>query len=90
MLDGVQAARSGGIMNENMKCPKCAGHMVQGFVPDYSPNLTLVSGWLKGQPQRSFWSRTKGSPRDSTPIGAFACEKCGFLELYADPRFAAR
>ena len=63
--------------------------MLQGFVPDYSYGAALVGGWQAGQPKKSFWTKTKASFDEGIPIGAYRCEKCGFLEFYADPRFAA-
>jgi C4-type Zn-finger protein len=73
----------------NSKCPKCNGEMVQGFVPDYSHSAALVGRWLEGHPQKSFWNRTKAPYNEGVPIGAFRCQKCGFLEFYSDPKFAA-
>ena len=73
-----------------MKCPKCAGKMAQGFVPDYTHQQALVEGWHEGQPKKSFWIQTKAPRNQGFPIGAFRCEKCGYLELYADPKFAAQ
>jgi hypothetical protein len=64
--------------------------MVQGFVPDYSHGAVLVAGWQAGQPKKSFWTNTEAPLLEGVPIGAFACTKCGFLEFYAGPRFAAQ
>jgi Domain of unknown function (DUF6487) len=74
-----------------MKCPKCTGNMVQGFVPDfYSHSAVIVGSWHAGQPKKSFWTQTTAPRAEGIPIGAFRCEKCGYLELYADPKFAAQ
>jgi predicted nucleic-acid-binding Zn-ribbon protein len=76
--------------SEQKKCPKCAGNMIQGFV-HYSHDIAFVGNWFRGQPKKSFWTGTKGAPHDQgVPTGAFACEKCGFLEFYAGPDFAAQ
>lgn len=64
--------------------------MVRGFLPDQSYGATLVGNWYPGDPEKSFWTGTKRRPLIGLPVGAFRCEKCGFLELYADNRFAAR
>jgi len=48
-----------------------------------------VSAWHPGQPKQSFWRTTKVSSEECIPIGAFRCPECGFLEFYADPKFAA-
>ncbi len=76
--------------SEQKKCPKCAGNMVQGFVPDYSHQHARVLGWHDGQPKKSFWTGTKAPIDEGFPIGAFRCEKCGYLEFYANPNFAAQ
>jgi len=65
--------------------------MLQGFVPDYySHGATAVGSWHAGQPKKSFWSRTKVPAAEGLPIGAFRCEKCGFLEFYSDAKFEAQ
>jgi len=64
--------------------------MVQGFVPDYSHGAALVGSWHEGEPEKSFWHRTKAPLANGIPIGAFRCRDCGFLELYSDPSFAAK
>jgi hypothetical protein len=78
------------MMCEQMKCPKCAGKMVQGFVPDYSDASIFVSSWHEGKPRKSFWTVAKAPRIDGVSIGAFRCEKCGYLEFYADAKFAAQ
>ena len=76
---------------ELLSCPRCKGEMVQGFVPDYySHAANFVAQWHEGQPKKSFWTRTKTPSTKGIPIGAFRCRQCGFLELYADPKFAAQ
>ena len=64
--------------------------MCQGFVPDYTYGAFFVGCWHAGQPKKSFWTNTKVSHGEGVPIGAFRCEKCGFLEFYADRKFAAK
>ena len=71
------------------QCPKCKGRMVQGFIPDYSEGSILVGSWHEGPPRKSFWGNTKAPLSGGTPIGAFRCEGCGYLEYYADAKFAA-
>jgi hypothetical protein len=75
--------------NEKLLCPKCKGEMVQGFVPDYSQAAIMVGSWHPGRSKKSFWTRIKLPPSGGFPIGAFRCEKRGFLEFYGDPAFAA-
>ena len=76
--------------DEKLQCPKCKGDMIQGFVGDYSEGSLLVPGWHAGQPKKSFWGRTKARLSEGLPVGAFRCQKCGFLEFYSDSRFGAR
>ena len=77
-------------MINDMQCPKCQGRMVQGFVPDQTHGGTLVAKWYEGQPEKSFWTSTKRPETEGVPIGAFRCQKCGFLEFYAHLKFAAQ
>jgi len=76
--------------NERMQGPKCKAEMVQGFVPDFAHGGIFVEGWHAGQPKKSFWMGTKARATEGVPIGAFRCQNCGFLEFYADPKFAAQ
>ena len=71
-----------------MKCPKCEGQMIQGFVPEYAKECAVVSEWHEGAPRKSFWAGTKIKPGEGVPIGAFRCQRCGFVKCYADPKFA--
>jgi len=65
--------------------------MLLGFVPDYySHAAVFVGSWHAGQPKKSFWTRTKAAHAEGLPIGAFRCQKCGFLEFYSDVKFAAK
>ena len=68
-------------------CPKCDGEMIQGFVVDHTYGAHLVASWIPGAPESSFWRGTKNGP--AIPIGTFRCSSCGFLESYAQRRFAA-
>ncbi len=78
-------------MKEDLKCEKCKGDMVQGFIPDSMDGVTsFVSSWVEGKPQKSFWSHTKAPFERRIPIGVFRCKGCGFLEFYSDEEFAAK
>lgn len=72
-----------------MQCPKCKGELVQGFVADHSMAAALVASWHAGQPRKKLVGHTKARRSDGVPMGAFRCQKCGFVEFYADPKFAA-
>jgi len=75
--------------DEGLQCPKCKGEMIQGFVGDQSDGNLYVAGWHAGQPKKSFWFGAKSGHSEALPIGAFRCQKCGFLEFYSDRRFEA-
>ena len=62
---------------------------MQGFVPDFAHGAVLVPGWQAGEPKKSFLGIIKTKRKEAVPIGAFRCSKCGFLEFYADAKFAA-
>ncbi len=76
---------------ETTRCPKCNGEMVQGFIFDFHPGgKRLVSNWVEGAPEKAFWTVTKVPTEKCIPVGTFRCSGCGFLELYAQPEFAAK
>ena len=85
---------SGGLsMNtEAIRCPKCNGEMVQGFISDYKDWASCrVSNWVEGAPGKSRWFGTVLAPAEKCiPVGTFRCSVCGFLESYAQPEFAAK
>jgi len=77
-------------------CPKCKGQMQEGFIfgyPQYGlwlfghPALMVVSAWVEGAPERSFWRsfgtgiRLKGKKK--IPPRTYRCSSCGYLESYA-------
>ena len=64
--------------------------MEQGFVLDNTYGARVVSRWVAGVPQKSFWVGTKLPDEELVPIGAYRCSSCGYLELYAGPEFAAK
>lgn len=75
-------------MNDG-RCPKCRGEMVRGFVPDVMYGGARVEQWYEGLPQTSFWTGTKVERGAGIPIGVFRCTGCGYLEFFADHKFAA-
>ena len=84
---------SGGLsMNtEAIRCPKCNGEMMQGFIFDRGDGgLRRVINWVEGAPEKAFWTITKVSKEKCVPVGTFRCSVCGFLESYAHPEFAAK
>lgn len=78
-------------MKKSSVCPKCdSGEMIQGFLPEFTHTAVFVTGWQEGNPKKSLWTRTKASPRKTMPVGAFRCNRCGYLEFFANPDFAAK
>ena len=76
---------------ETTRCPKCNCAMVQGFIVDFhAGGQRLVSNWVEGAPEKSFWHRTDVPADKCIPVGTFRCSGCGLLESYAGPEFAAR
>jgi hypothetical protein len=75
-------------MSANVRiCPKCQGEMVQGFVADFAHAQVVVSTWVEGPPEKSFWHGTKVPQEKCIPIGTFRCAARGYLESYAQPDF---
>ena len=76
---------------EPTRCPKCDGAMVLGFIFGFhAGGKRLVSSWVEGAPEKSWWRVTKVPPEKCLPVGTFRCSACGFLESYARPEFAAK
>ncbi len=72
------------------RCPKCGGEMVQGFVFESEGPRRMVSTWVEGAPEKSFWQGAKVPAEKCVPVSTFRCPACGFLESYARPEFAAK
>ena len=77
---------------EAIRCPKCNGVMVQGFIIDWTgAKFSRVSDWVEGAPGKSRWFGTVLAPAEKCiPVGTFRCSACGFLESYAHAEFAAK
>jgi hypothetical protein len=68
-------------MNE---CPKCHGRMSEGFVLDHGDyNAKKLQEWIEGEPVKSFWHGYHTKDREAFVVKTFRCERCGFLESYA-------
>ena len=61
-----------------------------GFVPDLGYGTYALGHWHAGTPKKSFWSGLELKKKTMIPIGALRCTRCGFVDLYADARFAPR
>ncbi len=59
---------------EPLRCPKCDGPMVQGFIVDHhAGGKRLVSTWVEGAPEKSrWWSGAAKVPADKClRVGGF-------------------
>ena len=70
-------------MSTTPPCPKCGGERQEGFVLDVTHGARLVSQWVGGEPEKSFWTGIKIKGRPMHSIQTFRCARCGFLESYA-------
>ena len=77
---------------EAIRCSKCNGVMVQGFIIDFKgTKFSVVSNWVEGASGKATWFGTcvPAPAEKCIPVGTFRCSVCGFLESYAQPEFAA-
>ena len=72
------------------RCPKCDGEMVQGFTFESEGPRRIVSTWVEGAPEKTFWQGANVPADKRVPVGTFRCSACGFLESYARPEFGAK
>ncbi len=77
-------------MSSAIPCPKCQGQMIQGFIPDYTEGAKYVASWVEGHPQTSVFWYTKVPMGGGIPIATYRCKGCGYLEFYADEKYAAQ
>lgn len=68
----------------NLKCVKCGGSMTKGFVMELPTGRQAVTTWVEGEIEKSFWTGIKFIKKRQIPIATYCCEKCGYLESYAD------
>jgi hypothetical protein len=57
--------------------------MEQGFIVDEGYGKKLVSSWVRGEPQKSFWMGLQVSRKDRVEVSTYRCRQCGYLESYA-------
>jgi hypothetical protein len=61
--------------------------MSEGFVIDHGDaNRVGQQNWVEGQPERSLWLGIKTKGREKYTITTWRCDKCGYLESYAQDR----
>ncbi|MDB4886621.1 MAG: hypothetical protein JWN79_2059 [Gemmatimonadetes bacterium] len=61
--------------------------MELGHMPDTTERGLVQSRWTPGAPEEvRFLGMSAGiKPKESVPVTAYRCSKCGYLELYASP-----
>ena len=62
--------------------PKCGKTMEEGFIVDCIYGGAVQSRWMKGKPQKSFWTKIKIRKSELVPIATYRCIACGYLESY--------
>ncbi len=74
-------------MTRLTECPRCRGPMEPGLVIDRGHHQTAAQQtWVEGAPERSFWTGLKTKGKDKHPVITYRCERCGYLESYANPK----
>ena len=70
---------------DHPKCPRCEGTMLIGVVPDYGEgNFGLQSRWVEGRFEAKWYGTIKTKNRRVLLIDTYRCERCGYLESYAN------
>jgi hypothetical protein len=58
--------------------------MVEGFIVDHSYAARVVSTWVEGQPEYTFFLENAiVEKKTQLKVRAFRCPNCGLLQLYA-------
>ena len=72
-------------MSAPKECLRCRGPMEPGFVIDHGRGqYKQPQKWVEGQPEHSIWWGLKTRGKDQHPVRTFRCERCGYLESYAE------
>jgi hypothetical protein len=59
--------------------------MSEEFVLDRGDqNSTNLQKWVEGEPVKSFWTGYQTKNRELYRVKSYRCERCGFLESYAN------
>jgi len=59
--------------------------MAVGFSIEHADGgTTMVEAWHPGEPVKSFWGYIKVAKADQKPVTTYRCDRCGFLEKYAN------
>jgi len=74
-------------MSTTPDCPRCRGRMEPGYVLDRSHGGSYTTqSWIEGEAEKSFWFGLKTGGREKFGVQTFRCEKCGYLEAYANAK----
>ncbi len=63
-------------------CPKCTGNMEEGFIMDHARSQVMVSTWVEGRPEYSFWFGVQRSGKRKLRVSTWRCKSRGYLESY--------
>ena len=58
--------------------------MSEGFILDEAHGMRRVSRWQPGKPEKSIWTGLKLRKADQLAIATWRCDRCGYLESYAE------
>jgi hypothetical protein len=58
--------------------------MAEGFVPEADYGMNHVTAWVEGAPEKSIWTGVKLRGKRRFAISTWRCERCGYLESYAN------
>ena len=69
----------------NPSCPRCSGTMSIGVVPDYGDgNYGFQPRWVEGEFEKNWYGSIQTKNRRVLLVETYRCERCGFLESYAN------
>ena len=72
-------------MQQPDACPRCRGPMEPGYILDRTHHHSAkTQKWVEGAPDQSFWWGLKTQGHETHPVHTFRCERCGYLESYAN------
>lgn len=59
--------------------------MTAGAILNRDSNGARALGqWIEGRPARSIWTGLKTKGMKMLPVTAYRCDRCGYLENYAE------
>jgi len=67
-------------------CAKCGGRMSEGFTLDHTHGGYKQATWVEGPMEKSMLFGIKLKGRRQLPMASYRCERCGFVESYAEAR----